>query len=166
MKKNPSATLATVIVLLLMPVSAALAAGGKGMTWAKSQHNSALGTDLVACRAGADCEPYRGDTSCTTNLPILCIKTDGSPNPGIQAGQWRGWAAGHITTTNPVEGQHLQSYQQASQMCARQFGEGWKMAQFHDGVSKQGWMFEAYGNVRSDTRFWVYIRDQKANCWD
>lgn len=29
-----------------------------------------------------------------------------------------------------------------------------------------GWAFWAYGNVRDDTRFWVRINDQPANCWD
>jgi hypothetical protein len=48
-------------------------------------------------------------------------------------------------------------------MCVTFFGAGWRMAEFHD---SWGWGFSAYGNVRSDTRFWVYINDQQANCWN
>ncbi len=140
----------------------------KGMTWGLDTHTPNLGTDRVACRAGgADCDPYRGDTSCNEALPILCLRTDGSPNPGVPAGsKWLGWAAGHLATTLPVQGSSLGSYPAANAICRDHFGEGWKMAQFHDGTSKRGWKFEAFGHVRADTRFWVYIRDQKANCWN
>jgi hypothetical protein len=37
------------------------------------------------------------------------------------------------------------------------------MAEFHDGW---GWGFWAKGNIESDQRFWVYINDQQANCWN
>jgi hypothetical protein len=29
-----------------------------------------------------------------------------------------------------------------------------------------GWGARGYGNLPSNTRFWVYIRDQSANCWN
>ena len=47
--------------------------------------------------------------------------------------------------------------------CVAFFGTGWRAAEFHDGW---GWKFGAYGHVRSDIRFWVYINDQNANCWN
>ena len=57
----------------------------------------------------------------------------------------------------------LTSLAAANQMCTTFFGAGWRMAEFHDGW---GWGMSAFGNVRSDTRFWVHINDQPANCWN
>jgi len=74
-----------------------------------------------------------------------------------------GWAAGNIATTLPVSGTLLKSLVAANQMCVQFFGTGWRMASFHDAW---GWGFNAYGAVRADTRFWVYISDQPANCWN
>lgn len=106
---------------------------------------------------------------------------------------YRGWAAGHIATTAPVVGKLLTSAAQADALCEANFGAGWRMAEHHDGRWMQGmgadrhygnglwhtdspwsgsraqgggWAFWAYGNVRDDTRFWVRIIDQRANCWD
>lgn len=138
----------------------------KGLSWGKVRHNQSLGTDLISCHAGDGCDPHDGNSSCDEKLPILCIKNDGSPNPGIEDGQWRTWAKGHITTTSPVKGSDLKSFEAASLLCERQFGEGWRMAQHHEGDHKRGWMFEAYGNVRDDTRFWIYISDTNGNCWE
>mgnify|MGYP006171489725 CR=1 FL=1 len=137
-----------------------------GLTWGKVRHDSSLGTDLISCHAGSGCDPHRGNSSCEEELPILCIKNDASPNPGIDDGQWRTWAKGHVATSMPVKGTALASFQQASLLCQQQFGEGWRMAQHHEGDHKQGWMFEAYGNVRDDVRFWIYISDTNGNCWN
>jgi hypothetical protein len=107
---------------------------------------------------------------------------------------YRGWAGGHIATTTPVAGSSLGSAAQADAFCQTAFGAGWRMAEFHDGryisgmrhdrhygnqrhwhsdspwneeaTQAGGWAFWAYGNVRDDTRFWVRINDQKANCWN
>lgn len=107
---------------------------------------------------------------------------------------YRGWAGGHLATTLPVVGSSIGSSESADAACAAAFGTGWRMAEFHDGRylpgmkhdrhygsarywnsaspwSAQdsragGWAFWAYGNVRDDTRFWVRIDDQRANCWD
>jgi hypothetical protein len=29
-----------------------------------------------------------------------------------------------------------------------------------------GWTLWAFGNLRDDTRYWVHINDQPANCWN
>ncbi|MEK8034861.1 hypothetical protein AACH06_28925 [Ideonella sp. DXS29W] len=107
---------------------------------------------------------------------------------------YRGWARGHIATTTPVLGTSLGSAAKADALCAASFGPGWRMAEFHDGryvpgmstdkfygndqhwhsaspwtsgePTRGGWAFWAYGNVRDDTRLWVRINDQRANCWD
>jgi hypothetical protein len=38
------------------------------------------------------------------------------------------------------------------------------MAEHHDGGG--GWSWYAYGHVRTDTRYWVYINDTSGNCWN
>jgi hypothetical protein len=99
------------------------------------------------------------------SLPILCIKMDGSPRPsGLWTDFYNGWVGGNIATTQPIPGTWLTSQSAADQLCASYFGAGWQMAQFHH--SGGGWAWYSYGNVRSDTRFWVRISDQPANCWN
>jgi hypothetical protein len=98
-----------------------------------------------------------------------------------------GWSGGTIGVTNPIQGTELSSAEMASALCQKALGQGYRMAEFHDGkwvsgmdtdryygdtwpapgrLSSGGWSFYAFGNVPSDTRFWVYINDQPANCWD
>ncbi|MFY0568680.1 flagellar hook-length control protein [Archangium lansingense] len=134
------------------------------MTWLKRSHLSSNGVDWVGCDNGVQCNAYTGDTACTAALPILCIRQDFSPVPsGLTTDVYNGWARGHITTTPPVQGVTLTSAAVANQICAANFGAGWRMAEFHDA---SGWNFYAYGNVRNDMRFWVHINNQPANCWD
>ncbi|AFE04302.1 flagellar hook-length control protein [Corallococcus coralloides DSM 2259] len=155
--KNYFKALIATVTLAFAP--AADASGGMGMTWRKSNHAS--GVDEVGC---LDCDAYFGDTACTARLPVLCIKQDGSPRPASLPGPYyAGWAGGNIATTLPVAGNFLMSLAHANETCVQFFGPGWRMASFHDAG---GWGFNAYGNVRTDTRFWVYIWDQPANCWN
>lgn len=136
--------------------------GGKGMTWAKLGHDPTRGVDHLGC---AHCDAYAGDTPCTLSLPVVCIRQDGSPAPaGLSVDFHNGWTHGHIATTRPIHGTALTSLQTANQLCADNFGPGWRMAEFHDGSG--GWNWYAYGNVRGDMRMWVYINDQPSNCWN
>ncbi|NVJ23288.1 MULTISPECIES: flagellar hook-length control protein [Myxococcus] len=148
------------LLFSLMLAPDAWASGGKGMTWGTSGH--AAGVDHVGC---LNCNPYTGDMVCSAVLPVLCIKQDGSPvPPGITPDFYNGWAKGNIATTLPVSGTSLTSLVVANQICASAFGTGWRMAEFHDGSG--GWSWFAYGNVRSDLRYWTYINDQNGNCWN
>lgn len=136
-------------------------AGGMGMTWGKVSHTSATGTDKVGCLG---CNPYTGDTACTYARPVLCIKNDTSPNPGIAVSFYNGWASGHIGLTSPVVGTTLASLATADALCVAQFGAGYRMAEHHDGGG--GWNWNAYANISSASRFWTYINDQPGNCWN
>lgn len=81
-------------------------------------------------------------------------------------------------------------------ICRQSFGDGWRIAEHHDAryvgdmdrgayygneawnspspwpgrkapeTQWGGWSFAAYGYVRNDTRFWVRIIGQNANCWN
>lgn len=174
-----------------------------GMTWGKVEHLEALGIDRVHCfagpavpaeRGGPGCNAYRGDTPCSTALPVLCLRVDGSPRPpypvvcGAHAmpGEFYcGWAEGRIALTARVRGDSLKSAAAADELCRRSFGPGWRMAEHHDGAYVEGmgaaafhgpswptgqahhggWGFLADGDIDARSRFWVAIDDQAANCW-
>ncbi len=133
----------------------------QGMTWAKTSHNSTHSVDSVSC---SGCDPYVGDTSCATSLPVLCVRLDGSPNPGVPVDFYNGWIGGHIHLTPPVAGTSLTSLATANALCASNFGAGYAIGEFHHPGG--GWGWQAYGNVNNASRFWVYINDQAANCWN
>jgi hypothetical protein len=130
------------------------------------------------------CNPYQGDSSCRTALPVLCILKDGSTpesagltkDPQAEGSTtgfdfYAGWAGGSLGATAPVAGFVLGSLANANARCAAELGAGWRMAEFHDagggwglvGKRGPGWLS---GQASQPTRHWVYINDQKANCWD
>jgi hypothetical protein len=96
------------------------------------------------------CNPYQGDTSCRTVLPVLCLRPAG---------------AGELMATEPVMGAVLQSPAAASARCEAEFGAGWRIAEFHDasGGQLQG---RRGAGFRPHTRYWVHVDDQPGNCWD
>lgn len=147
-----------------------------GMTWKKVSHNETLGVDRVYC---INCDAYQGDTNCKTKLPILCLKKDSSPDPGIPIPStsdgvmppdfYHGWAEGHIGLTFPVAGYELAGVEDANDICEVQFGPGYRIGEHHDGKVQSGgyggWGWYAYGNIDDSSRFWVNINGQSANCW-
>ena len=145
-------------------------AAGNGMTWEQKSHDDVLGVDYVNC---SGCNAYSGETSCSSQLPILCLKKEGLPNPGVyvpatspgvmQPIYYYGWTGGRIELTCPVSGDALKGIADANDICEFQFGSGYKMAEFHDGNG--GWGWYAYGNIDDSSRFWVTINDQSSNCW-
>jgi len=110
---------------------------------------------------------------------------------GLPKEGYRGWIGGHLATTQPILGTALVSRQYADRVCAATLGTGWRMAEFHDGryvrhmdethfygnasnspspwpanTAAGGHAFYGFGNVRDDSRYWVRISDQPANCWN
>ena len=122
--------------------------------------------DLARPHEGS-CNPYQGDTSCRVTLPVLCFKPDGSnPPTGVQSGFYQGWTSGSLAATSPIMGAILQSAASASAQCVRELGDGWRMAEFHDGGG--GWGLQGWrgGGFEAWTRYWVHINDQPGNCWN
>lgn len=168
----------------------------KGMTWGKRYRDDVLGIEMVGCWDGRNvgCDAYRGDTECGASLPLLCVKIDGRPRPPYRVRYpakddepyYGGWLGGEMAITPPVRGVDLVSLDAANGFCRERFGEGWRMAEHHDGryqggmdslhlfggewdhasAGNGGWNFYAAGSVPEGTRFWVTIDDQKASCWD
>ena len=142
----------------------------KGMTW------TVLHQEAGFVRVGADgkTNPYRGDTPCTESLPALCIKVNNYPAPpnrGDTMDFSRNWSGGQVKATGPVRGEWMQTIEQANQVCERVYGNGWQLAEHHDGAfhtlrGPAGWEIWAYGGLPVGTRFWVGISNQPANPWD
>lgn len=141
----------------------------------------------MACDAGDStldrpykgaCNPSVGDTSCRMVLPVLCIRPGALPRPGGLSGH--GWSRGELGATHAVMGATLQSEQQASVMCERELGSGWRLAAFADGgnyMDDQNYDHAARGDVwalqgkmgpgiGTSGRYWVNSPGQSANCWN
>jgi hypothetical protein len=170
--------------------------GAKGMTWGKRYRDERLGIDMVGCwdGNGIGCDAYKGDTPCGTKLPLLCVKVDERPRPPYRVrypsrdneSYYGGWLGGEMAVTPAVEGRRLGSRSRADGICHEAFGEGWRLAEHHDGRyhagmdslrefggewnhrsgGRGGWNFYGEGSVPSSGRFWVAIDDQDGNCWD
>lgn len=174
-------------------------AGRNGMTWGVNRYNNDLDITRVHCygQVGPNrgpCDPYQGDTACSINLPVLCVKVDGRPRPpyaiptcsacAMNDEYYNGWAEGIIGLTAPVQGDAFATLDDVNAYCEEQLGPGYRVAEHHDGrlvygmdennfygatwpltTSSGGWGFYAPGQLADDSRFWVHINDQNANCW-
>ncbi|CAN96522.1 hypothetical protein predicted by Glimmer/Critica [Sorangium cellulosum So ce56] len=143
---------------------------GKGMTWGKYATDPITGVLQVGCQPGGsfDCDPFHGDTSCSTPLPVLCKNPLALPEPAtftVSPDATHVWSGNVVATTPAVApaAAGLNSRAAVNAYCAAEFGAGWEVAEFHDG---SGWNFTAYGNVGTAPRFWVDINDQPdGTCW-
>jgi len=143
----------------------------KGMTWGLNTPipEPVNGVAHFACKiASGDCNPYTGDTICKTALPILCINPMGLTKPAnLTEGKWNKWSGGILGTTAPTAAPSKLS--DANNMCVKEFGTGWRVAQHHDSsTGRSGWAFSGYGNAGTmGKRFWTDIDNQpKGVCWD
>lgn len=137
----------------------------EGMTWVRKAIDPITGAVTVGCDSGT-CDPYQGDTDCSTELPLLCAFDLGAPVPvSVSTSQYYQWSGNVLATTPPVAPATagLTTIADADAACSAEFGPGWRTAEFHDGWA---WNFLAYGNTGSEERFWVDINDQaNGTCW-
>lgn len=177
----------------LTPLPSAPPAGDKpigyGLTFgpAALEDNDPKDVANMVCDAGDStldraykgaCNPSVGDMSCRMVLPVLCIRPGALPRPGGLSGH--GWSRGELGATRAVMGATLQSELQASVMCERELGPGWRLASFADGgnhMDDQNYDHEARGDVwalqgkmgpgiGTSGRYWVNSPGQSANCWN
>jgi hypothetical protein len=133
------------------------------MTWRTIYYGDKYVTKVV-CDIGVQCNPYLGDTSCSTSLPLLCISKADLPRPDYPYSPTYEWSGGYIDITPPHSGSTWQSQDDADNICRATFGASWRLAEFHDGYQ---WGFAAYGDMPIiNERLWVGINDQPANCWN
>lgn len=115
---------------------------------------------------GRSCNPVQGDSSCRVVMPIACFRSSGAARPPhADPGFYSGWTHGQLGATQPVMGALLKSEPAASARCEAELGAGWRMAEFHDGGGT-GLQGERGPGLRPDSRYWVYINDQRGNCWN
>jgi len=104
-----------------------------------------------------DCNPYQGDMSCRTVLPLLCTRDASDREPLA------------LATAAAVAGFMLTGRADGDARCAGELGPSWRMATFRDvpfGPDVGGPRPEV---VAADTRqrAWVAMTGgQRANCWD
>lgn len=143
----------------------------KGMTWIHSKSDATTGTITVGC---SGCDAYHGDTECKELRPLLCIYKPTPPFQlpnGLPEPTDNRWSGGVVATTEPVAGRSFTTVADANSYCKDKFGDGWRVAEFHDGRNGGIWNFQAYGGTVSaptvpSTRFWVTTDDQPdGNCW-
>ena len=164
-----------------------------GLTWVVRNHFCESGLNFVGC---SWCNPYKGDTWCWNEKPLLCIHKANDVRPdypitgpgyAMPVEFYHGWSGGHIKATDPIRGCFIFSKKHADWICRRNFGNKWEMASHGDGkfmvgmggsnlaysdwnwsaTYDGGWNFYAYGNFEADdTRYWTYIHDQPGNCWN
>lgn len=140
----------------------------KGLTFSSAhyQDSKLTGVFLAVC-GGTDnqreCDPFGGDMLCKTEQPVLCFLDIDAPVP-TELDRPKNWTAGVLALTKPIRGSHFARLSDANAYCTSTFGEGWRVASFHDGG---GWALIGYGLVPLDrTRFWVDIKDQpNGTCW-
>jgi len=139
--------------------------GKQGVTWEERRVHDIVGAVAVGCN---QCNPYTGDTSCNTKLPLLCFLDAELDQPANleTPSRYRQWSGGIVATTDIVCGSRFKHIRDANAFCVQNFGPGWRVAEHHDGW---GWSFWAYGNVGEDfddVRLWVDINDQPSGtCW-
>jgi hypothetical protein len=114
---------------------------GKAMTWKLRDVKGQV------CLVGSDetTNAYVGDTALQESLPILCIlRTRLKAPKGVNPDDfYAGWSGGEVRLTRPVPGVELTSRKIADALAEQEFGEGWRMAEFHD-TSLGGWAWWAY----------------------
>jgi hypothetical protein len=117
-------------------------------------------------RTQAPCNPFQGDQLCTAALPLACYHAGNNLPAGLEkAGLGKDLGnGGEVRMSRPVAGQSLPKLADATALCRGEFGDGWRVLDYHDGVSG---MIVTNGSVPPRTRSWVNVRDQPyANCWD
>jgi len=141
----------------------------RGLTFSSMTDNThdKTGIFTASCGKAADanleCNPQSGDTICKIEKPVLCFLDIDAPVPqSLEDPQH--WSGGVLALSSPVPATQFKSLKTANTYCAATFGEGWRVASFHEGG---GWAIKGYGvPAPKGTKFWIDIKNQpKATCW-
>jgi hypothetical protein len=106
------------------PADASATAVRKGMTWQQLTPINFNGTISVSC--DNVCDAYHGDTTCTTELPLLCIRKAGAgfplplPPSVINSDKYLMWSGGIVGTTHAMV--PPRTLTAANAACAKVFG--------------------------------------------
>lgn len=147
--------------------------GGQGLSLApwKGEAYPMAGVVALTCgHGGRDqraCDPYAGDTSCTTRMPVACIRPVAAPIPQPLKRHFASslWSGGRLAFTEPTPGSRFATIGDVDAFCASRFGVDWRAAELHDGTHNTG--IAGFGDPASvPDRAWVDIIGQPyATCW-
>ena len=146
---------------------------GKGLSLSRFRGAAVPGKDIVAisCSHGGrdqhTCDPYVGDISCATPLPVACFRPRGAAMPRPLERHYVGnmWSGGDLAFTEPVPGERFRTIGEVNAHCAGRFGRDWRAAELHDGMHNMG--IAGFGDARRlSSRAWVDIAGETyATCW-
>jgi hypothetical protein len=131
-----------------------------------------LGADMSYLACAKDmtqsfCDPYAGDTSCSTALPLACYKDGTSTMPAsftVSGYSESSFVGGEVKPSAPVRGDRFQTRIEADAFCAGQFGVGWRVLSYQDG---SGGFISSNSRIAPRTKLWIDIKDQpRGRCWD
>lgn len=150
---------------------------GRGMTFSYVNESGTAPPDRSLVRASCfppdeaetSCDPFVGETDCGTALPLICYRPDDSLHPDFTPLQRlrnmdRYWSGGEFALSPPVAGQDFATIVEADAYCRANFGEEWRLADFH--LGGRGFDIVGLGPTDYTGRVWIDIRDQPyATCW-
>jgi hypothetical protein len=148
-----------------------------GLTFSSYEPFQRLDADLqlLTCELNIKsqaCNPFIGDTPCSSARPLACFRDSGVPVPSSVLDLSKGhqdlvqtrWGAGDVEFTPPIRGDTLATLAEANEVCVKTFGEDWRVLDFHDGGLK-GVSSRRSASAPND-RVWVDIKDQpRGTCW-
>jgi hypothetical protein len=108
------------------------------------------------------CNPFQGDQLCTASLPLACYKPSSAPAPTNT--KLPHLKSSEIRPSRSVVGTQIADLASADALCVNEFGEGWRVLAYHDGVAGA---VVTQSNIAPKSRLWIDVRDQQyGNCWD
>lgn len=140
---------------------------GKGVTYTK-QFDLPVGFAALSCwnvpEGDRTCDPFKGDTPCTTALPVACHRDRGEPVP-VKYRRSSNWSGGEMAFTTPTPASRFRTVGEVDAFCRAQFGQDWRIVRYHEGGI--GGELLARSRTRApSSRVWVDIQDQPyATCW-
>ena len=126
-----------VVLAILLAICVIAEANTKGMTWTVIKNFvTQVGYSMVEIGCNG-CNPYAGDTLCSTQLPILCYSKNDFNRPPYNSpscstagcNQWfqSPWSGGYITITpDTYKGSEVRSIAHADRLCTMYFGQEFK----------------------------------------
>lgn len=121
---------------------------------------------IFGCHGKPYCPAYTGNRPCSDTLPLLCFVDRGQPAPATEADDMkRIWSGGEVAATSPLRGDSFRTIAEADGHCARQFGAGWRVAEWHLG-GKGSNFSAASGGRHFSGEHWVDIKNAPyGTCW-
>jgi hypothetical protein len=183
------------LALLLSLTGQIYSLNNKGLTWSLLAHDYSLNVDRVGCgscnayQGDTSCFtklPILCVSVSSFKRPPYNVNLCG-PSCAMTKEFYDGWTEGYFKLTQPIQGISLLNFANMKNICSNQFGSTFTVAShsmgkyivgmnsinyFHSTwpvaslLSTGGWAARGYGNLNTTSRFWIFINNQPANCWN